>query len=307
MTIATAPVVAAPASLAPVAPPGASPDPAAPPVAPPVAAPPPVAERGPAGEVVVRARSRAGDPLQATNIETFNATQAVDDAVVGPVALAYKKGLPRPIRTGLRNFLNNLREPVVAVNYLFQLKPGKAAETVGRFAVNSTIGVLGLVDMAERKPFRLPYRRNGFANTMGYYGIGPGPFFFLPLIGPTTLRDLLGNGVDQFVPIGPIRPFSGAQYTVPIAILSSLDYRAEMNDELERQRGTGDAYSAARAYYNWRRQAEIDRLKGRPIQPPPGKVLPPKFQDPRPRDQRPPPPEPQPVTDQPPAPDQPPR
>ena len=125
------------------------------------------------------------------------ASQAVDKAVIGPVARAYGESVPRPIRKGLRNFLFNLREPVVFLNYMLQLKPGKAAETVGRFAINSTIGIAGVLDQAKRKPFNLPRRRNGFANTMGYYGVKSGPFFYLPLIGPTTLRDFFGTVVDQ--------------------------------------------------------------------------------------------------------------
>lgn len=218
-------------------------------------------------DVVVLGRSKAGDPLADLNAGSFGATQAVDDAVVGPVAKAYKKVVPSPFRKGLRNFLANLREPVVALNYLLQLKAGKAGETVGRFAINTTVGIAGVIDVAKKKPFRLPRRRNGFANTLGYYGVKPGPFFFLPLIGPTTLRDLIGNSIDQFVPIGPVRPFSGQSYTIPVAVLSALDYRVEFDDELEAIRAKQDPYAAARRFYLERRQAEIDALKGKPIAP----------------------------------------
>ena len=209
-------------------------------------------------------RSRRGDPLADVNAQSYAAVQAVDKALIGPAARAYRKSLPSPLRSGLRNFLANLREPVVAINYLLQLKPGKAAETVARFAVNSTVGVLGVVDMAKRKPFRLPRRRNSFANTLGYYGVKPGPFFFLPLIGATTLRDLLGNvGEQLLVPVGPIRPFRGRGYTLPVGVLSALDYRAEFDDEIEAFRSTTDPYAAERRFYLERRQAEIDRLRGR--------------------------------------------
>src|SRR3546814_1283739 len=74
------------------------------------------------------------------------------------------------------------------LNFLLQFKIGKAAETLGRFAVNTTFGVGGLFDVAKTMPFNLPYRRNGFANTLGFYGVEPGPYFYLPLIGSTTLR-----------------------------------------------------------------------------------------------------------------------
>lgn len=215
-------------------------------------------------EVVVTGRSRRGDPLEPVNEQTFAATEAVDKAVVGPAARAYRKSVPSPIRSGLRNFLANFREPVVSMNYLLQWKPGKAAETLGRFAINSTVGIVGLVDVARKRPFNLPRRRNSFANTLGYYGVKPGPYFLLPLIGSTTLRDLFGNVVDQVaVPIGAIRPLNGQAYTIPLGVLSTLDNRVEFDEELERIRATSDPYAASRKLYLDRRQAEIDALRGK--------------------------------------------
>jgi phospholipid-binding lipoprotein MlaA len=123
------------------------------------ATPPPAGpENKPAGDdIVVTAREQTpGDPLADLNAKSYVVIQAVDQAVVGPVSMGYKSGMPRPLRLGLRNFLRNLEEPVIAFNYLLQLKPGRAVKSVGRFAVNSTIGVGGLVDMAKRKPFNLP-------------------------------------------------------------------------------------------------------------------------------------------------------
>lgn len=95
--------------------------------------------------------------------------------VLASVAGTYEKIMPKPIRNGLRNFLVNLAEPIAFVNYLPGFKPGKAMETLGRFGINSTIGVAGLLDMAKRKRFKLPDRQNGFANTFAYHGIGNGP------------------------------------------------------------------------------------------------------------------------------------
>jgi phospholipid-binding lipoprotein MlaA len=222
------------------------------------------ADAGPENEIVVLGRNRRGDPLEPLNAQSFEATQAVDKAFFGPVAMAYKRGLPAPIRSGLRNFLGNLREPVVAANYLLQLKPGKAGETLGRFVVNTTAGVAGLIDVAKRRPFNLPRRRNGFANTLGYYGVKPGPFFFMPLIGPTTLRDLIGNGLDQVAgPLNFVEPFNQQSFIIPAAVLSALDYRAEFDEELGRLRASGDPYAAVRRYYLDARQAEIDALRGR--------------------------------------------
>ena len=90
-----------------------------------------------------------GDPIAVVNEVSFGAVQSVDKAIIAPIAYGYRDGLPAPIRDGMHNVLNNLDEPVVFLNFLLQLKIGKAAETVGRFAINSTIGVAGLFDFAK--------------------------------------------------------------------------------------------------------------------------------------------------------------
>lgn len=234
--------------------------------APPV---PPIAttEEPVQSDIVVHARTRSpGDPFERVNAKSFAVTQKVDDAVTGPLAMAYKHGLPKPVRSGLRNFFWNLHEPVVFVNYLLQLKPFKAAETVGRFAVNSTLGGAGLFDVAKRRPFHLPRRPNGFGDTMGYYGVKPGPYFYLPLIGPTTLRDFIGGAVDRVaVPLAIGGPFTSLAYRIPAGAVKILDRRAEFDDTLHHLREeTPDPYVARRKLYLQRRQAEIDALHGRP-------------------------------------------
>jgi phospholipid-binding lipoprotein MlaA len=95
------------------------------------------------GDVVVRARDNRADPMSAVNVEVFKVSEGLDKALIGPAARAYGKRVPGPLRSGLRNFLNNLREPIVFANFLLQLKVGKAAETFGRFAINTTAGAAG--------------------------------------------------------------------------------------------------------------------------------------------------------------------
>ena len=218
-------------------------------------------------DIVVRAEARTipGDPLQQLNLKAFKAVQAVDRAVIRPAAMAYSHIVPNPIRSGLRNFLNHLTEPVVFVNYLLQLKPGKAAETFGRFAINSTVGVAGVFDIAKRRPFKLPHRPNGFAYTMGYYGVKPGPFLFLPLVGPTTVRDLIGVILDRaFVPFAVGKPFNRPAYTIPTNVFGQLDQRAQLDATLDKLHAqSGRPYGASREDYLERRQAEIDVLRGK--------------------------------------------
>ena len=217
-------------------------------------------------DLVVQARQQVpGDPLENINAETYQVVAKVDQAVIEPVAMAYRDGLPRQVRSALSNFFSNLREPVVALNYLLQLKPGKAIETVARFAINSTVGIAGLIDVAETRAFNLPYRRNGFANTLGYYGVGQGPFLVVPLVGATTLRDMIGSGLDQLVmPLAVGRPFTHPAYGPAAYTVNSLDYRIEFDSDIASYRESPDPYSAMRDAYLNRRQAEIDALRGRP-------------------------------------------
>lgn len=224
--------------------------------------------------VAARRRHAPGDPLAAVNAKSYAVTQSVDKAFVGPVALGYRHVVPSPIRSGLHNFIFNLREPTIFVNYLLQIKPGKAAETLCRFTINSTLGIAGFVDVAKRHPFSLPHRPNGFADSFGYYGIKPGPYVFLPLIGPTTLRDILGGALDRLLlPVAVGAPFNQLAWSVPTGVVSSLDHRVEIDDRLHRIRSDSSPYAAMRIDYLARRQAEIDGLKGRVVQsdsaPPP--------------------------------------
>ncbi len=217
-------------------------------------------------DIVVTGANRAppGDPFENLNAKSFEAVQSVDKAVVEPVAKAYNKGLPRPVRKGFRNFFANLQEPVVFAAYMLQLKPGKAVETVGRFTINTTLGVAGLFDVAKRKPFFLPYRPNGLANVLGYYGVGPGPYMYLPLVGPTTLRDIIGDSVDKLaVPFLIGKPFTEPAYVIPATILNQLGERAAFDDTIQEIRKEDDPYASYRELYLKQRKAEIEALHGR--------------------------------------------
>lgn len=217
--------------------------------------------------ITVTGRARTpGDPLQQLNARSFAVTQTIDDNVTAPLAHAYEHAMPKPVRLGLRNFLGNLHEPVVFVNFLLQHKIGKAGETLARFAIDTTLGVGGVVDVAKRRPFNLPRRANGFGDTLGFYGVKPGAFMFLPLLGPTTLRDMAGGVLDRLMlPAIPGTPFSSPTWAVPAGAMHTLDKRIEFDDKLAQQRASDDPYAARRDYYLKQRQAEIDALRGKPV------------------------------------------
>ena len=223
------------------------------------------------GEIVVssHARHSRGDPLSGPNAATFSAAQAVDKAVLEPVAKTYERVLPTPARDGVHNVLYNLREPVIAGNFLLQHKVGKAGETVARLAINSTLGLGGLFDIARRKPFHLPHRPNGFANTMGFYGVGPGPYMFLPLLGSTTVRDLAGMVVDRAsLPAMFGHALRNPAFAVPVAVLSTIDHRLVIDERIVRLRESPlDLYVATREDYLRRRRLEIAALRDGSEQP----------------------------------------
>ncbi|MEL6530422.1 MAG: VacJ family lipoprotein [Pseudomonadota bacterium] len=210
------------------------------------------------------------DPIAQFNETSYRITQDLDNVFLEPVAYAYRDGLPGPIRDGLGNVVRNLSEPANFLNFLLQLKIGDAVETLGRFAINSTLGLGGLIDIAEKPGINLPYRRNGFANTLGYYGVEPGAYLYLPITGATTVRDLVGNSLDQLVlPTAIGAPFDTPEYAVPYFVISNLDARLEVDAELGVLDETVDPYAARRDTYLARRERDIALLKGEEPPAPP--------------------------------------
>lgn len=218
-------------------------------------------------EIVVSGSFEAtpGDPLEQFNAESFEILQSIDSAVVEPVAKAYNSVLPKPVRQGLRNFFSNLDEPIIFAAYVLQLKPHSAVRTAARFAVNSTLGLAGVIDVAKRKPFNLPYKSNGIADTLGYYGVGPGPYFYLPIVGPTTLRDMLGDAVEIIArPIVIAGPFLDPTFTTTTTVLDQMGERAAFDETINQIRKEDDPYATYRDLYLKQRKAEIDAHRGRP-------------------------------------------
>lgn len=209
-----------------------------------------------------RERTR-GDPLEGFNRDMFSVHQAVDKAVLRPAAMGYRTVVPKPVRAGLRHFFSNLGEPIVFLNDLLQLRPGRALRTFGRFTINSTLGVGGLIDVAKGEG--LPHRANGFGGTFAYYGVKPGPYIFVPLIGPTTLRDLIGGqGDNALLPVAVGTPFDTWQYQVTQGVTVGLDTRAEVDAELRALfQGAVDPYATLRSVYLQNRASEIATLKAR--------------------------------------------
>jgi phospholipid-binding lipoprotein MlaA len=136
------------------------------------------------------------DPLEPINRGVFKFNDALDRAVTKPVAQGYRAVVPPPVRGGITNFFGNFRDVTTAVNNLLQLKIPRAASDVGRVLINSTVGILGFFDVASR--LGLEKHDEDFGQTLGHWGMGPGPFLMLPFLGPSTARDTVGLVGDYF-------------------------------------------------------------------------------------------------------------
>lgn len=200
------------------------------------------------------------DPLEGFNRISFAVSMAIDKVLLRPLALTYLKVAPKPVRDGLRNVLSHWGGPIIALNDLLQLKPKRAVRTIGRFIINTLLGLGGLFDVAKEKKFKLPHHGNSFSNTLAMWGVGPGPYIYLPILGPTTLRDQTDR-IQQFVPGIDYPLFRGGRGTV-FQYTLGLEDRATSDQELKALLDDAvDPYATFRATWLQQRQGEIERLK----------------------------------------------
>jgi phospholipid-binding lipoprotein MlaA len=197
------------------------------------------------------------DPFEPTNREIFAFDIAVDKAVAAPAARAWRAVVPEPARKGVHNALENLNSPVVFVNDVLQGEPDKAVNTFGRFMVNSTIGLAGLIDVAS--DMGIPGRPNDFGITLGKGGVAEGSYLVLPFVGPKPPRDLLGEGVDiGFDPLTYITWNNSTLYMIVRSGLGVLDKREATLDTVESiERTSIDFYATTRSLYRQNRNAQI--------------------------------------------------
>lgn len=189
------------------------------------------------------------DPWEETNRGLFSLNKGLDRALLRPTATFYHHAVPTPARAGVHNVLYNLGEPVTFLNNLLQARPRKAGRTAVRFVVNSTVGILGLIDVTgdaglKREP-------SGFSDTLGRYGVGPGPYIFLPLFGPSSVRDLTGRVVDVVSdPLTIARYHGRAGLQAARTVGGGLDRRVDSDAALkEVDRTATDPYATIRSAF----------------------------------------------------------
>lgn len=199
----------------------------------------------------------ANDPLEGMNRTIFHANLVTDHAIIKPIAYGYRAVVPRPVRNSIRNFLNNLDSPPIFANELLQGDLDGAGTTVLRFGINSTIGVGGLFEVAEG--WGLPRHTEDFGQTLGTYGMGEGPYLFLPFAGPAPPRDLAGRVVDVFFdPLTYVHMGSQNYWRYVRVGTDAIDLRErniETLDDIERT--SVDYYASIRSLYRQTRNNEI--------------------------------------------------
>jgi phospholipid-binding lipoprotein MlaA len=229
------------------------------------------ATRPPASDADATAEfDQTNDPLEPTNRFFYRLDDTLDTYTLKPVARAYVAVVPDPVRSGVHNFLANLTTPTVLVNDVAEAKPKRAGTTFMRFVINSTAGVLGVFDVA--KGLGYPAHDAGFNQTLGVWGVGPGPFLYLPVVGPSSTRAATGFAVDQatdpftYVPTGIyLHTFNWARYG-----LTTVDTRSRLLTDLDKVKaGALDPYATIRSLYRQNTQSRIDAARGDTATTPP--------------------------------------
>lgn len=198
-----------------------------------------------------------GDPFEGFNRAVFKFNQALDRALIRPLAITYVHVVPKPLRQGLHHAVVNLGEPVVAINDILQVRPRPAAQALTRFAANSTFGLFGLFDVAGKSG--LPHHANDFGLTLARYGVKSGPYLFVPVVGPSTVRDGFGGLVN----LG-LNPLNYSRYPGDVAVgagafvSEGLYKRAQADADLKTLSASAtDVYASLRSFYLQNRRAEI--------------------------------------------------
>jgi phospholipid-binding lipoprotein MlaA len=201
---------------------------------------------------------QANDPGEPTNRAIFQFNQGFDKGVLKPITKGYRAAVPDPLRDRIRDFLANLREPWTFVNDVLQFEFGRAGITLGRFCVNSTMGMLGIIDLATAAG--LEGHTEDFGQTLAVWGVGEGPFVTLPFFGPSNPRDTVGLIVDTLA--DPFGMWLGGW--VPDEAMwaktgvSAVDKREKYLDPLDEiERTSLDYYASLRSLYRQRRAEEV--------------------------------------------------
>ena len=196
------------------------------------------------------------DPFEPFNRGVFRFNDVVDRAAIKPVATAYRDVLPSPVRAGVNNFFNNLQDAWSIVNNTLQLHAEGAGNSFFRFGVNTVFGLGGVLDIASE--MRIERHTKDFGHTLGYWGVPPGPYVVLPILGPYTLREVAALPVD--ISGMPVYNIGDQDTRTWLPIVNVVDYRAKyLNAGNVMEEAALDPYSFQRdAYFQRQRNIQYD-------------------------------------------------
>ena len=204
----------------------------------------------------ISSASENSDPLEGMNRAIYSFNEVVDGSILKPVAKGYKAIMPNLAVKGVNNFYNNLRDIVTVANDLLQLKIEHAAHDSGRVLVNSTVGILGFIDIHSMSGGER--RKEDFGQTLGHYGIGHGAYLVLPFLGPSSLRDGLGLATDTIL-IDPIGYVYDVRTRNQMRVVQIVDKRAELLHASDILGGASlDPYAFQRDAYMQYREALVN-------------------------------------------------
>lgn len=189
------------------------------------------------------------DPWEPVNRVVFDVNMTLDSWVVKPVAKGYTKITPDPVEQGVSNFFSNIAEVRSAFNNALQWKWGKAGNNSGRFLINSTVGVVGLFDVARHAGLK-KLDGEDFGQTLSYWGVGSGPYVVLPFLGSSTLTDAVALPVDWYT--NPLTYLDDQSLSNSLKLLDLLDTRVSLLEAEELM--SGDRYTFVREAYLQRRE-----------------------------------------------------
>lgn len=196
----------------------------------------------------------ARDPWESWNRGVFGFNDAVDTAVLQPVAKGYQKVTPTLVQKGVGNFFGNLTDMWSVVNNALALRPKETGDSIGRVMLNTTVGLLGVIDVAS--DLGIERHSADFGLTLARWGVGSGPYVVLPLLGPSTLRDTAGLPVDNWG--NPINQFGDEATRNGMVVVKMVDKRAQLLGAGQVLEGAAlDKYSFLRDAYLQRRRNQV--------------------------------------------------
>ena len=194
--------------------------------------------------------SEINDPFEELNRTSFQINETVDSVILKPIAVTYSKA-PTPMKYGITNFFRNLKEVDNTVNQLLQGKPKLALNDLSRFVINSTIGLGGLIDVASN--MGLERHDEDFGQTLGVWGIPSGPYLMIPMLGPSSTRDLLSRPISSF--LGGTFHMDDNNVRISLTALDAIETRERLLDVESLL--SGDKYDFVRDSYSQSREYEI--------------------------------------------------